>query len=185
MIVFKTLIINRLFFFLLVIRFVLKFEMRFRLHCFHLSNSFFYDLTTCNIYVLTNASCEDIRARQARNCLFVDYSIWARVIALLKFQDTRSIEQSTDCCVDEVAWSSAQRSWFEAWWDYSALSENHKIVFKKKLISLSHRIAVDIFVKLNRVLRRCCSAEVWQNWFDEDHSHKSQSVRRTSSDKLW
>jgi hypothetical protein len=35
--------------------------------------------------------------------------------------------------------------------------------FKKRLISLSHRVAVDIFVKFNRILRHYCSAEIWQN----------------------
>ncbi len=44
--------------------------------------------------------------------------------------------------------------------------------FQKKRISLFHRVAIDISVKLNRILRHCCSAEIWQNWFDERHSCK-------------
>jgi hypothetical protein len=52
MIISETFIIDKLFFALLMIRFV--FKMRFRLHCFHLSSSLFYSLSTCNVYVFTN-----------------------------------------------------------------------------------------------------------------------------------
>jgi hypothetical protein len=35
--------------------------------------------------------------------------------------------------------------------------------FQKKLISLFYRIAVDIFIKLNRILKHYCSTKIWQN----------------------
>ncbi len=35
--------------------------------------------------------------------------------------------------------------------------------FKKKRVSLFHRIVIDISVRFTRVLRHCCSAEIWQN----------------------
>ncbi len=54
MIIFKTFVVNKLFFALFMIKFVLNFKMRFRFHCFHLSSNFFYDFTICNVYVFTN-----------------------------------------------------------------------------------------------------------------------------------
>jgi hypothetical protein len=56
--------------------------------------------------------------------------------------------------------------------------------FKKKRISLFHRVVIDIFVRFIRILKHCYSAKIWQNWFDERRFDKSSIARQRQFDML-